>query len=165
MRQWLSKALGPLLRRSGGPGAGSGACARPAGAAAASFSASPAPPGPPPPGSHAVRAALVRALPTSFAASLKMHEPGEPIDVARAHAQHADYMSLLRRLVPRVVEVPADESCPDCVFIEDTAIVTPCGVAVVSRPGERRGEGGPRRQHAARAGSPQLHGAHGGAGI
>lgn len=38
--------------------------------------------------------------------------------------------------------MPADNSHPDCVFIEDTAVVTPCGVAVAARPGapQRRGE-------------------------
>jgi hypothetical protein len=95
------------------------------------------------PQDHTVRAALVRGLPSSFASGLKMHAPGEPIDMALADRQHDAYTRLLRRLVPRVVEVAVDDSMPDCVFIEDTAVVTPCGIAIVTRPGECGWRGAP----------------------
>ncbi|KAI8473797.1 MAG: hypothetical protein J3K34DRAFT_409953 [Monoraphidium minutum] len=89
-----------------------------------------------------VRAALVRGLPSTFASSLKMQAPGEPIDMQRAQQEHDAYVALLRELVPIVIEVEADDRYPDAVFIEDTAIVTPSGVAIISLPGapERRGE-------------------------
>ena len=93
-------------------------------------------------GYWAVRAALVRGLPSSFAAgALRMDERAAahaPIDPVLAAQQHEQYNALLRTLLPRVVEVDADEAHPDCVFIEDTAIVTPDGVAIVTRPGEPR---------------------------
>lgn len=46
-----------------------------------------------------IRAALVRGLPSTFANSLKMEEPGQPIDMALAHQQHDAYTRLLRQLV------------------------------------------------------------------
>ena len=77
--------------------------------------------------------ALVRGLPASFPQGLVLHPPPEPVDMGKAHEQHKAYTDLLKRLItegkrgegageeggsPRVVEVAADESCPDCVFIE-----------------------------------------------
>ncbi|GBF94642.1 hypothetical protein Rsub_07378 [Raphidocelis subcapitata] len=116
-----------------------------ASAAAHRAMASAAAPPAPAAGAWQVRAALVRGLPASFSKALQMHAGGPAIDAAAAAREHEAYTALLERLVPRVVELPADEAHPDCVFIEDTAIVTPCGVAVVTRPGapERRGEVGP----------------------
>lgn len=62
--------------------------------------------------------AFVRGLPASFPEGLKLHPPPEPIDMIKALSQHDAYTALLKELVVKVVEVPADESCPDCVFIE-----------------------------------------------
>ena len=64
-----------------------------------------------------------------------------PIDYHRAVRQHHQYRQLLRSLGHTVVSLPADERHPDCVFVEDTAIVLP-EVAVITRPGaeSRRGE-------------------------
>ncbi|CAM9334433.1 unnamed protein product, partial [Lampetra planeri] len=48
---------------------------------------------------------------------------------------------LRTRVGLEVVELPADESLPDCVFVEDAAVV--CGdTALITRPGaeSRRGE-------------------------
>ncbi len=61
--------------------------------------------------------ALCRGLPASFLDSLKLAPPPEPVNMAVARAQHDAYTHLLRQLVPCVVELPADEACPDCVFI------------------------------------------------
>jgi dimethylargininase len=46
-----------------------------------------------------------------------------PIDFARAVAQHCAYCDALAGLGLEVVRLPADEACPDCCFVEDTAIV------------------------------------------
>ena len=46
-----------------------------------------------------------------------------PIDVARAHQQHAAYCDALRRHGRQVRVLEANEAYPDGVFIEDTAIV------------------------------------------
>ncbi|KAG1665000.1 hypothetical protein FOA52_014680 [Chlamydomonas sp. UWO 241] len=88
--------------------------------------------------------ALVRGLPSSLLDALTMHLPAMPIDVGAAHAQHDAYNALLRTLVPTVVEVPADEGCPDCVFIEDTLLaIGPCLVATQPGAPERRPEVAP----------------------
>ena len=64
--------------------------------------------------------AFVRGLPASFPDGLKLHPPPVPIDMPRAHAQHQTYTALLSQLLGEgnMAEVPADEGCPDCVFIE-----------------------------------------------
>jgi dimethylargininase len=85
--------------------------------------------------------AIVRDLPLSFFRALTMHAPSAPIDVDLARRQHDAYVEALRGLLPQVVKLPADESLPDCCFIEDTAVVIG-RKAAISRLGaqERRGE-------------------------
>jgi len=85
--------------------------------------------------------ALVRGVPESFARALTATVPDPPLDVARARAQHDGYVAALAAVGVTIVRVPADEACPDCCFIEDTAIVVG-DVAIVTRPGapERRAE-------------------------
>ena len=58
----------------------------------------------------------------------------EPIDVSRAVAQHRDYCERLERAGLEVERLPADPDCPDCCFVEDTAVVLD-QVAVVTVPG------------------------------
>jgi dimethylargininase len=57
-----------------------------------------------------------------------------PIDYARAVQQHTEYKKVLQSLGVTVIDIPADPECPDCCFIEDTAVVLD-EVAVVTRPG------------------------------
>lgn len=85
--------------------------------------------------------ALVRRLSPSFEKSLKQEEPEEAINVALAAEQHQRYVDLLKELVHEVVEINADEECPDCNFIEDTAFVVR-GLVIACRPGapSRRNE-------------------------
>lgn len=78
--------------------------------------------------------ALVRGLPATFEDSLKLEPPPVPIDIAKAHEQHEDYTRLVLELVPLVIDVPADDACPDCVFIEDSIIIID-EVAVLCRSG------------------------------
>lgn len=88
------------------------------------------------------RGALCRGVPDSFAGAVRSKEPDKPIDVNRAREQHANYVAALRRLLPGEVEViGADESHPDCPFIEDTAVVVG-KVALITQLGHpsRRGE-------------------------
>lgn len=47
----------------------------------------------------------------------------EAIDGALALAQHEQYQAALRRCGARVVRLPGSRELPDCVFVEDTAIV------------------------------------------
>src|SRR5215471_14929096 len=56
------------------------------------------------------------------------------IDYPRAVRQHSQYQQLLLDLGAKVIELPSDEQCPDCCFLEDTALVLD-EVAVVTRPG------------------------------
>ena len=58
----------------------------------------------------------------------------EPIDLARARAQHDDYCARLARAGLEVIRLPADPDGPDCCFVEDTAIVLD-ELAIVTVPG------------------------------
>jgi len=69
------------------------------------------------------KVAVVRNLPNSFADCLKMNAPMNPIQVSVAQAQHRQYIQTLQNLGLNTIVVPADESLPDCCFIEDTAVV------------------------------------------
>jgi dimethylargininase len=80
------------------------------------------------------RLALVRGIPDSLPRALSAAPPDPPIDVARARAQHAAYVQALGGLGLEIVELPADEACPDCCFVEDTAVVVG-DLALVTRPG------------------------------
>ena len=85
--------------------------------------------------------ALMRGVPASFPDALASAAPASPIDVALARAQHAAYRAALEAAGATVTLLPADEACPDCCFVEDTAVVAG-GAALVTRPGaaSRRAE-------------------------
>ena len=89
--------------------------------------------------------ALVRSVTDSFSRAL-VGEPGSVLDPDRARRQHADYVAVLRSAGYTIEEVAGDEAHPDCVFIEDTAVVLG-SVAVIARSGasSRRGEAVPVR--------------------
>src|SRR5213082_3841237 len=55
----------------------------------------------------------------------------QPIDVAKAIAQHKAYRDCLVDLGVRVVSLPAEPELPDAVFVEDPAVVVD-EVAVIS---------------------------------
>jgi dimethylargininase len=65
----------------------------------------------------------------------------QTIDNDHAIRQHKNYQQLLKSLGLKVIELPAHDLCPDCCFIEDTALVLD-EVAIATRPGSdaRRGE-------------------------
>ena len=84
--------------------------------------------------------ALIRGIPSSFANALVRR--GRPmLDPAIARQQHDEYRARLSEAGYAIVEIPADEGCPDCVFIEDTAVIIG-SIAVITRPGapSRRSE-------------------------
>jgi dimethylargininase len=62
------------------------------------------------------------------------HLAREPIDLARAAAQHERYEAVLAHVGCTVRRLPDEPQLPDSVFVEDTAVVLD-EVAVVTRPG------------------------------
>jgi dimethylargininase len=65
----------------------------------------------------------------------------QPVDVARAAAQHRAYRDALAECGARVVALPALDALPDSVFVEDTAVVLD-ELAILTSPGvqSRRAE-------------------------
>ena len=55
----------------------------------------------------------------------------QPIDVAKAVAQHKAYQNCLAELGVQIVSLPAEPELPDAVFVEDAAVVVD-EVAVIS---------------------------------
>lgn len=84
--------------------------------------------------------ALLREVADTFDRAI-VSDGGRAPDVARARRQHESYAAALRRAGYAIEIVAADNDHPDCVFIEDMAVVIG-SVAVAARPGaeERRGE-------------------------
>ncbi|MBL0212290.1 MAG: dimethylargininase [Myxococcales bacterium] len=78
--------------------------------------------------------ALCRYIPNSFVNALAMTAPETPIDVALARRQHLQYRDALAECGVAITTIPGDEACPDCVFVEDTAVIVG-HVALVTRPG------------------------------
>ena len=67
---------------------------------------------------------IVSGVPTSFASkSIRKNEPSEPIDLVKARYEHANYVWQINQLVKDIVYVQEDENYPDCVFVEDPAVV------------------------------------------
>jgi dimethylargininase len=64
-----------------------------------------------------------------------------PIDVQKMKQQHRAYEEMLQSMGYEVIQISADDSCPDCCFIEDTALVLD-EIAVITHPGStaRRAE-------------------------
>lgn len=79
--------------------------------------------------------AVVRALPESLSQHALRRAKGDTVDFARAERQHELYVGVLgSKLGLQVVTLPADESLPDCVFVEDVAVVCE-ETALITRPG------------------------------
>lgn len=70
--------------------------------------------------------AVVCRIPTSL-------ETKSKINIEEARKQHEAFVKLLRELYLDVIELPADESLPECGFVEDTAIVCN-GIALMTKP-------------------------------
>ena len=85
--------------------------------------------------------ALVRRPGPHLAEGLLTHLQREPVDVARAERQWAQYVEVLRTHGWEVIEVPTADDCADAVFVEDTMVAFD-DLAVISLPGapSRRAE-------------------------
>ncbi|CAO1426223.1 unnamed protein product [Diamesa tonsa] len=65
---------------------------------------------------------------------LSLRTRGIELDVAKR--EHEAYVALLRELDLDVIEIQADELLPECVFIEDTAVI--CNnIALMTKPGNQ----------------------------
>lgn len=64
---------------------------------------------------------------------LSYHER-QPIDVAKADAQHRAYRNCLAELGVQIVSLPTEPALPDCVFVEDPVVVVD-EVAIISNMG------------------------------
>jgi dimethylargininase len=84
--------------------------------------------------------ALIREIPSSFDRALTQN-PSTSIDVDLARGQHTVYTRRLEAAGYQLSRILADESLPDCVFVEDAAVIVG-DIAVITRPGPaaRRGE-------------------------
>jgi dimethylargininase len=93
------------------------------------------------PSRHGTRpiVAIVRPPSDALARCELTHLTREPIDLARARAQHAAYAALLRDLGARVLALHPAPDLPDAVFVEDVAVVLD-QVAVMTIPGARSRE-------------------------
>ncbi|MCZ6837133.1 MAG: arginine deiminase family protein, partial [Planctomycetota bacterium] len=89
-----------------------------------------------------MRIAITRELSPDFERCELTHMQRQPIDMDRAIQQHATYCELLKTLGCHVIQLPAGEDMPDCVFVEDPAFVLE-EVAIMTRMGaeSRRREG------------------------
>ena len=66
---------------------------------------------------------LMRAVPHSFSKALASFFGSGPTDIQLAKKQHAAYVQALLDCGLEVTILPADENHPDCIFVEDQAIV------------------------------------------
>ena len=87
------------------------------------------------------RRAIVRPPGENFADGLTTVDLGVP-DFEAALAQHAAYCRALEGLGLALTRLPADLAHPDATFVEDAAVLTPSGAAILTRPGapSRKGE-------------------------
>ena len=88
--------------------------------------------------------AITRSIPASFAQALSVRPPEPPIDVALARRQHDAYCAALASCGVAIEVLAGDDACPDCCFVEDTAVVAG-GRTLITRPGapSRRAETAP----------------------
>ncbi len=85
--------------------------------------------------------ALTRQVSPAIGACELEFLPRVKIDITRAMRQHCDYLASLAQLGANVVSLPTEHKLPDCVFVEDPALVLD-EVAVILRMGaeSRRAE-------------------------
>lgn len=78
--------------------------------------------------------AITRGVSSSIQDCQLTHLPRLPIDYARACDQHRAYEAALTALGVSVQSLPAEHRLPDCVFVEDAAVVVD-ECAIITRPG------------------------------
>jgi len=81
-----------------------------------------------------LKIAITRQVSPAISRCQLTHLAREPIDFARACAQHHHYEEALRSLGVEVVSLAADPDLPDSVFVEDMALVLD-ECAILTHPG------------------------------
>ena len=67
--------------------------------------------------------ALTRSVPDSFHSALANYFGSGPTDIDLARTQHNEYCEAMRACGIEVTVLPADENHPDCIFVEDQAVI------------------------------------------
>lgn len=80
------------------------------------------------------RIAITRAVSSSISRCELSHIERQPIDLAKARAEHDAYGRALEHLGCSLVSLPEEPNLPDSVFVEDAAVVLD-ELAIVTRPG------------------------------
>ena len=85
--------------------------------------------------------AITRQVSPTLGGCALEFQPRVAIDAAKAARQHREYELCLERLGVRIISLSSLPDLPDCVFVEDPAVVLD-EVAVITRMGaeSRRGE-------------------------
>ena len=84
--------------------------------------------------------ALVRQVPQSFTDALAKFFGSGPQDIELAQSQHHNYVKALEDAGVEVTVMEADNAHPDCVFVEDQAVVID-GHVLLPVPGHENAEG------------------------
>lgn len=95
--------------------------------------------------------AIVREVPDTYAQCLTLEAIDVPIDVPKAREQHEHFCAILAGLGLEVTRLEADESLPDCCFVEDTAVLID-DLVILTNPGA------PTRVKEVEAVEKSLHG-------
>jgi len=69
------------------------------------------------------RIGIVRGVSSSFEKALSSHFDGPPDNLMLARQQHRKYCETLESLGVDLIHIPEDPEYPDCVFVEDHAVV------------------------------------------
>ncbi len=80
------------------------------------------------------RIAITREVSENVHSCELTHLAREKIDYERAAAQHREYKACLVELGCQLLSLPGAPELPDCVFVEDIAVVLD-EVAIITRPG------------------------------
>jgi dimethylargininase len=90
---------------------------------------------------HEASTAIVRGVPETLNKCVRTYSPRSAVNVDLAKDQHKSYCKALESRNLKLVRIPAENSFPDCVFVEDPAIVFKgtaviCSMGAKSRIGE-----------------------------
>jgi dimethylargininase len=85
--------------------------------------------------------AIVREVPDTLNKCVRAYSPRQTVELELARSQHEAYCKALQGRRLELIRIPADNSFPDCVFVEDPAIVYKenaivCNMGARSRVGE-----------------------------